>query len=656
MKDFFKILVRVFAYLLLGCLGLLVLAVAAVLCFEQKVPKSLLDRATAGISTADYLVSADSASFRYSRGLRIRNLRVIDRGHNYGPKGEPARVVMSAALVDVKLNLRRLPWSRETILRSVTLTDFRYPRLPLGYYIPDSIEFPGQPDFREVNEPVELNLPELRPFKVTLVRPKILGISTPLVEVPFVEVTSDGLRAMEARVLWPDTDVFTPMELRGNVVLDLVGQNLHGEVRGQTRQHHIRPMLVALDITNSYQFIDAFTKVEKPVDASCVFDVNLRNNDLRLFLDLHPRGGYYNGVPVLRVDGTLDIRVFVRDTYQNARIVVGPLQGALADGSAVEGTVVYENTNDIGSVVFDVRTRAPLKDVLEIADVMNDGTLDCIVVTNGVPTVSLKGRVAVKDEHAALNDLVGALSFGEGSLLDIPMRDAVSSFIVKGTTVTFTNASARGMHGGMVKGGGVISVPESRRELASFKVDLAGDSIPLVDVAQILDFDLGERRGFVSGWVRLSGPLETNALARLEGAGHLESHNGRLAQMKLFAGFTEYLAKHVPGVSGLVDLSRSSVDFTLKDGSFHASKIVIEGALVSVQATGVYDIVKDKLDFRARVTMTRNDSLLAKLATPITWPFANLAKVLLDFSIQGSLDAPTWTYNRNPLELLPGRK
>ncbi len=656
MKSFFKILVRVFVYLSLGCLSILLLAAVAVFCFEQKVPKVLLDRMAARLSTPDYLVSADSASFRYSRGLRIRNLRVIDKGHRYGPRNEPARMVMSASLVDIKLDLRRLPWSSATILRSVTLTDFRYPRLPLGYYVPDSIEFPGQPDFREVNEEVKLDLPELRPFKVTLVRPEILGISTPRVEVPFVEVTPNGLRAQGASVLWADTDVSEPMVLRGNVVLDLREQNLHGEVRGQTRQHHIRPMLVALDITNSYQFIDAFTKVEKPVDASCIFDVNLRNNDLRLFLELHPQGGCYNGVPLRRVDGTLDIRVFVRDIYQNARIVVGPLQGALADGSAVEGTVVYENTNDIGSVVFDARTRAPLKDVLEIADVMNDGTLDCIVVTNGVPTVTLKGRIAVKDEHAALNDLVGTLSFAEGSLLGIPMRNAVSSFIVKGTTVTFTNASARGMHGGTVRGSGVISVPESRRELASFKVDLEGDSIPLVDVAQVFDFDQGDRRGFVSGWVRFWGPLETNALARLEGAGRLESRNGRLAQMKLFAGFTEYLAKHVPGVSGLVDLSRSSVDFTLKDGVFRASKVVVEGALVSVQATGTYDIVNDKLDFRARVTLTRNDSLLAKLATPITWPFANLAKVLLDFHIQGSLDAPTWTYSRNPLELLPRRK
>ncbi len=656
MKSFFKILLRVSAYLTLGFLGVLVLAIVAVLCFEQPVPKPLLDKLTAHVSTADYLVRADSASFRYSRGLRIRNLRVVDKGRNYGPANEPAHVVLSASLVDVKLGLRRLPWSRATILQGVTLTDLRYPRLPRGYYIPDSVEFPGLPDFREANEALELDLPELRPFKVTLIRPEILGIVAPWAEAASVEVTSDGLRMQGFSLRWADADVPSPMTLRGGLVLDLKGQVLQGEVRGQTRQHHIRPLLVALDVPNSYPFFDAFTKVEKPVDASCRFDVDLRKRDLHLLLDLHPQGGCHHGVPLRRVDGTLDIRVFVRDVYQNARIVVGPLQGALADGSAVEGTVVYENTNDIGSVVFDVRTRAPLKDVLAIADVMNDGVLDCLKITNGVPAISLQGRVAVRDEHAAMNDLAGTLAFKEGSLFDIPLRNAVSSFTVKGTTVTFTNAAAQGVRGGTVRGGGVISVPDARRELASFSVDLAGDSLQLAEVAQILNFDPGDRTGLLSGDVRLSGPLETNALTRLRGSGHLDCRDGHLAQMKLFAGFTAYLAKHVPGIPELVNLSRLSVDFTLKDGVFHAADMVVEGELVSVRLEGAYDMVNDRLDLRARVTLTRKDSLLGKLATPITWPFANLAQVLLDFRIQGPLDDPQWTYSRNPLEFLPGRK
>ena len=651
MKVFGKVLLRVFASALLVGLLALFLAFCALVCFEQPVPRALLDRVLTRLSTADYLVRADAATFRFPRRLCVRNLRVLDRGRHYGPKTGPAVTVMSASQVDIALDLRRLPWSRATILRGVTLVDFRYPRLPMGYYIPDSVEFPGQPDFREVDEPLKLDLPELRPFRVRLVRPEILGIAAPLVEIPFVEVTRDGLRVREASLRWPDTDV--PMTVAGHVTLDLNDQWMHGVVGGQARQHNIRPLLVALDITNSYQFIDAFTKVEKPVDVTCTFDVNLRNNDLRILLDLHPQGGRHHGVPLKRVDGKVDIRVFVRDTYQNARVTVGPLAGALADGSAVEGTLVYENTNDVGFVDFDVGTRAPLRDVLAIADVMNDGTLDGLAVTNGVPTVTLNGHLAVDPAHAAQNDLRGTLAFAQGSLFGVPLRDASAAFRVEGTTVTFTNAAARGPQGGRVEGGGVIAVPESRRDLATFGIDLTGESLALSDLAQIFGIDEGERRGLVSGRVALAGPLETNAVARLAGSGRLVCRDGHLAQMKLFAGLTDYFAKHVPGVSELVNLSDGALDFTLTNGVFAVSNAVVSGRFLSVRAEGAYDLVQDRLDVRARVALTKNDTLLGKLATPITWPFSNLAQVLLDFGIQGPLGDPVWTYARNPLGLLP---
>ncbi len=78
-----------------------------------------------------------------------------------------------------------------------------------------------------------------------------------------------------------------------------------------------------------------------------------------------------------------------------------------------------------------------------------------------------------------------------------------------------------------------------------------------------------------------------------------------------------------------------------------------EGGVPAVHAEGRYDAVNDNLDFRARVSLTRNESFFAKIATPVIWPFSNLARVLLDFGIHGPLDNPTWVYGRNPLGLLP---
>ena len=656
MKFFFKVLLRITAYFFVLVLLLLSSVLFSLLFFEHSVPKFALRYLTERCSTSDLLVHADAATFRFSRGIKVQNVRILDKGRHYGEKDGPITTVLAASEIDLELDLRTLPWSSASILKAVTITDLRYPRLPRGYYVPDSIEFPGQSDFKEVNEPLSLRLPELRPFKVRLVRPEILGVVSPLVEVQAVESTASGLRATGIRLRWPDTD--DVMYVDGGVVLDLNDQLLHGDVRGKARQHNILPMLETLEITNSYKFVNAFTKIEKPVDTTCSFDVDLRNNDLRLRLDLHPRGGAYNGVPLRQVDGKLDIRVYVRDTYQNARIVVGPLLGTLADGSRVEGTVVYENTNDVGFVNFDVGTHAPLRDVLAIADVWTDGTLDCLDVTNGVPTITLRGRLAVDDAYATTNDLNGTIAFAEGALLGIPLRRVATRFSVKGTTVNFVDAMALGPQGGSVRGEGTIVVPESRRDLATFKVKLSGRSMTVDELAQVFSLDSGDKQGNLSVDLRLEGPLSsgTNALMNLVGDGHIECWDGHLARMKLFAGLTDYLVRHVPGVSGIVDLSRSTQDFRLQNGVFSSTNIVIEGNVLSVRAEGGYDIPNDNLDFRARVALTKNESFFAKLATPITWPFSNLARVLLDFGIHGPLDAPNWSYRRNPLDLLPLKK
>lgn len=636
MGKFLKTVGRIFLYVCLMAVLCLAGGLAFLAFFEHNVPPSILARLTDAVSDGDWIVRADAASFRFLHGVKIRNLRVFDRSKPAAPP------VLSVARVDAELNLRRVPWARETLLKRLTLTDLSYPRLGDGYYIPDSIEFPGRPDFRERDEPLAFDLPELRPFRLTLVRPRILGLSPKLVDVPRVVTTAGTARAKDILLQWDDTD--TLMTLDGECTLDLDAQLVHGFVKGQARQHNIRPMLVALDITNSYAFIDAFTKVERPVDAACRFDVNLRNDDLHLALDLHPVGGCYNKVPLKDVRGGLDIRVFVRDTFQNARIVVGPLAADLADGGALAGTVVYENTNDVGYVDFDARSTTSLSNALAVADVLNDGTLDCLVADTP-PRVTLQGRLAVDPANAALNDLRGTVAFEKGSLFAVPLQAASAAFALRGTDVTFTDARATTPHGGAVTGGGLISLPGFDRARATFKVDVGLTDVALRDVADVFAFDLGDRSGTLNGTVSLAGPLATNATARLSGGGRLSCGNGHLAQMKVFAGLTSFLAKNVPGIASFVNQSRADMDFTIRNGVFRTENLHIDGGFFSIRAAGTYDIPADRLDFTARVTFTKNDGFFAKLATPITWPFANLTRMLFDFRIFGPLDDPGWKYN-----------
>ena len=640
LKSFGKILKYTFLFLLCA----LALALVAVTFFEQPVPKPILAKLTSSLSNADWLVSVDSASFRLSYGLKVRGLKVFNRRK---PASEP---VLSAKLADFKLDLGTFPWSAQTLVKHVTITELDYPRLGDGYYIPDSVEFPGQPDFREKNEPLVLSFPNVDPFGVTLIQPSILAVTPKFVEISHVAITEKTLTANGIHLQWNDADAIMPLD--GECTLDLDTQLVKGEVHGLARQHNIRPLLVALEITNSYSFIDSFTQVTAPVKASCAFDVNLRNNDLHILLDLHPTGGRHNNVPLKNADGQVDIRVFVRDTFQNARIVVGPISANLADGHAMSGTIIYENTNDVGYVIFkDIKSSTSLSNALAVADVMNDGTLDCLSVATP-PRITLNGLLAVDPAHAATNRLDGTIAFGKGTFFSVPLTNASTAFSVRGTDVSFSNARATAPHGGTVTGEGRISIPDFKQEKANFTVSVKSDGVALTDFAEVFKFDVGDKHGTIFGNVTLSGPLQTNISSRICGSGHIECRDGHLAQMKVFAGLTDYLAKHVPGIASFVNQSRGTMDFSITNGIFRTENIRIDGGFFSIQSAGTYDIPNDKLDFKARVTFTKNDGFFSKLATPITWPFANLSRMLFDFKIFGSLEQPEWKYNKNLMDRL----
>ena len=643
---------RVFKYTVLVVLAFASLVVLRLLFFEQTVPKALLDYATGRLSEAssNFLFTAESASFRFSRGVTIRNIRVFDRNPHPMRVEKTKPLVMSASRVDLGLDLRHIPWSRESIIRDVTLEDFTYPRLPEGYYIPDSIEKPGQPDFREVDEAVGLELPRMRPFRVRLIRPDILSVTPKYVDIPRVQLMGDGLRADGIHLRLPDSD--TPVALDGRLEVDFSAQLVRGEVHGLVRQHNIRPMLVALDITNSYQFIDAFTNVEPPVPAICRYDVNLRNNDLHLFLDLHPVGGRYNGVPLKNTDGTLDIRVFVRDIYQNADIHVDLSRVDLADGSSMKGLVRYANTNDVGFVDFDVDSRTSLSNGLAIADVLNDGTLDSLCITGAPPRITLKGRVARSPELTPhLNDLAGTLSFDTGSLFGVPLRNVSTRFNVKGSRISFSGSQAKSVHGGRVTGNAELVFRKCWTPPAGFTVNLACTNTPLTDIGGAFGLDVGEKRGYADGHVTLKGPVGSNAVERLCGSGQIVCRDGRLAQMRVFSGLTSFLSRRVLGGAKLeeaasLDFSRSSCDFTLSNGVFRTSNMVVEGRVLSIAAIGSYDIPRNQLDFSVRVKLLKWD--LGGLTKPISW----VSESLLDFKVAGPIEEPKWTYSKNPLRLL----
>ena len=80
---------------------------------------------------------------------------------------------------------------------------------------------------------------------------------------------------------------------------------------------------------------------------------------------------------------------------------------------------------------------------------------------------------------------------------------------------------------------------------------------------------------------------------------------------------------------------------TISNGVIRASKILVSGGVFTITGSGTYSMPEDKLDITARVRIFRNDSIIGRLANPITWTFS---KLLMEFRVYGSIDDPKWEY------------
>ena len=579
---------------------------------EQRIPADWVVSAVDSHMPSNIVFKCDSASFGFRRGARMRGIRLYDR-----ERADPVKSVVSADSASVDFFLRR-----------VRIVGLKIPSLHDGYYLPGN---------SERNERLDVEIPDMPSFSLTLIRPDVLGIAPDRV-VATVRTNPRRVEFNDVCVSWPDID--RAMSVNGSVYIDFDEQRFHAVARGEARQSHIRPLLVTLDVPTAISYMDAFTGVTEPVPVSASWDVNLVNNDFRMHLDLHPMLGRYNGVPMRRVDGELGLSVYTRGTNLNCVTTVGPLSALDPKGRTLDGRLVVAVTNDVTRLEFDAKSGLALKDILSIADCLNDGTLDCVSCETP-PTITVTGTLMPDPARQAENDLHGTVAFKRGVFFESPVEDVAFSYSYVGDTISFDDISMRGKDGGHYTGRAKLHVPASDPDSASFSMAFVCRDGSLGEIADALGGDFGGRHGVVNSEVEVTGPISTNLYPHLNGRGRVRVTEGRIAQMKLFMGLTDYLAANVPGIASLVNQSQASVDYTITNGVFASNNILIEGAVFSIKASGTYDIPADKLDFTVRLQLLKNESFLGKLVHPVMFPFT---KLLLEFKVTGSVDDPKWNY------------
>lgn len=580
---------------------------------EQRLPKALLDKAAERVSTTNFVVSCESGSFGFRRGLTLIGLCAYDLTREN--RLEP--VVQARSLtIDV-------------MAREVRVVGAKYTRLPDSYY---------SSECRERNTPVEVEFPKLRDFHLILERPEILGIKPERVSL-LVSARRHCITLEDIHLdWWPQGG--RRMGVDGRWRIDIDDQKVTGEVHGLATQPLIRPLLEALDVVSAFPYFDAFTGVSAPVAARGDFGIDLARGDFDMDLDLDLKDPFYRGAPFQRAEGRLGVHTGVRGTNCNVRLTVDLSRAADAQGRVLSGGLGVTCTNGVARLSYDVRSEIEFKEALKVTGFLTPEDLS-MVECFSAPVLTVKGTSGTSLEDLGHNDISFEARVKQGAFLGFRLNDAVSKFTLKGDVLDFYEATAVGRTGGKVSAPGTLRIPRFDGSQAEFTTRIDYKEGSLEEIADFFKFDLGERNGRVDGWCELSGPATTNFAPRLNGKGHVEITDGHLAQMKMFAGLTSLLADKVPGVGFLVNQSQASADFSISNGVFHSENLYIEGGFVSLKGWGDYDIPNDNLDFTVRVQFLKKESLMGKILHPVTFPFT---KLLLEFRAKGPIDAPKWSY------------
>ena len=594
--------------------------------FKQDIPAPLVRRLSEALTTDDYLCRIGRASFSLKSGLHLYQIRAFQKR-----VADTAFASVDEVAISVSLQPKLALSER---IRGVTLKNVQLPSLPAKAHPPKTEAASAQSSNTvqtASTEKVKPHLPTLAPFPLTVEKANVLGLKAERLSA-VIALDESHFSATQVAIRWPDT-AFT-MDVAGDVRVDFNSRQVEGHAKGQAFPDNILPLLVALHSKGTIKQINLFTKFERPIDADAAFKINMDNSDFALHLVLDVGPCAYRGVPMKFAKGTLD----AYQTNVTTVVAVGPLQAESSTGP-LSGHLVYRD--DTESVELSATSCMDIRQLTAIADILKHDELKPIRC-DGPVTVTAEGLVAVDSKKSTVtNDLSGHIELPAGAIFNLPVRNVSGDFAVKGDSALFEHVSGATPSGGTLSGNISFFYPGGVSTSTLFSTSATFANIELAEFSHTFNFSTNARAGLVSGNLSLVGHACNRTIPTLAGEGRVRISNGLLSRMPLFAGFTDYLARNIPGVSSLVNQSSGSMDFAVDEGVLRTDDLLVEGDLFSMRGRGTCNLDTEALDFSVHANIFKEKTFAGRITHLVTLPFTRL---LLEFKVFGTLSKTDWSY------------
>ncbi|MDD4102392.1 MAG: AsmA-like C-terminal region-containing protein [Kiritimatiellae bacterium] len=578
---------------------------------DRGIPSPALNHLASALSNDDVHVRIDRASFSLKHGLRLHRIKAL-------PKRVASGAIVSADEVCVNLSFSPTLPLKERV-RGVSLKNLSMPSLP-----PPEI-------FKEKKDPKpRKEMPDLAPFPLHLESVDILGVTADQLSA-MVNVDNNRILISDLSIKWPDKTF--EMAVTGHATVDLKERTVAGKVAGQALPHNIVPLLKELHAHGAVKQIECFSDIKRPINADFDISVNIDNSDFAFVLDLDVGPCAYRGVPMEFAKGT----IVASETNANTVVVIHPLSARSSTGP-VNGRLVYREETE--GLELEAEADMAAGQLLDIINILNRGELDRVRFLSE-PTLSAKGVIALSaQESSVTNDVAGKISLGKASVLNLPLNNLSGDLSITGYTARISNVTGTADCGGKVTGDIFFNFPEYAASATVFNANVTLDKVGLDELSQAFNVT-NARAGLVSGNIQISGPTSGKTVPQLSGTGKVRISDGLIHRMKIFAGFTDYLTRNIPGLSAVVNQSSGSMDFTITNGVLYTENLLLEGNVFSINGRGYYNIDTDQVDFVVRANIFRQRTIAGRITHFLSLPFS---RMLLEFRVFGTLDDPDWSY------------
>ena len=475
-----------------------------------------------------------------------------------------------------------------------------------------------------------LPLPNLRAIPVRLADVDVLDIRAKRIE--------GRLTAGEGRVhahgLHGDLSGDGRQAVEGDVLLDFRRAAAEVSLRGFIDNRALDGLWRALDFPLIGEYVANVT-LNAPAWGDCTFTVgfNKYDNLFNLRADLvSTEGGAYLGIPFDEAQCTIRCR-----GIWDAVTEIGPIVARRQGRIAAVGTLRFDCPADRFTFRAEGDGLSP-RECLRLIDLPFTELLPELR-TQSPPLIRIDGSLPFLSEQTpervTLRGLVRAP--GPGVLDRLPFASAHTAFAMTNGVFALKDLDLRLPHGGSLAGEVSFEIPPAAdRAFLSAAVHLADAS--LADL--FAPYGMETLTNCVaSGFVDLRGRTDDTFPQSLQAEYDLTVNGGLIRRLPLFAGLTDLLADHIPGVSSFTDSSSARLVGTADAGVFRIPRFTLDGNLLSIEGPAVYDLPNDRLTATVNAGNFKQDTLMGDLTR---WATVPVNRFLWRVHVEGPIANPAW--------------